>query len=306
VLDAAVRVADGSVAGAAVSLADGVIKTMFLQKLKLIGVAGLVLGLTGGVWGTSGRAGDGPPPGNVGPPPEKADPPKPPEKDPAWAAFDRLVAADGDWKKERPALDDLRALGAKAKGVLTRQAEHHPKDRVRSYCYELLTEQFPKDQGVIRAVLVHGLSDTSEPIRYKLAFWVGEQKVYDAHRRLRHVLEDKANDERTKLAGAKSLAQLGEGDVLRALYSGLESDWYMERMMANAGIKALSEKDLNAFGGYDWHEGAVVTGGRELVGQFDPIGRAERRLKRYTAIMAYFEWLKETRPELYKHLTGSF
>src|SRR4051812_250079 len=65
------------------------------------------------------------------------------------------------------------------------------------------------------------------------------------------------------------LAQLGEGDVLRTLYYELESDWYMERMMANAGIKALSGKDLNSFGGYDWREGATVVG-RELVGTFDP------------------------------------
>jgi hypothetical protein len=102
-------------------------------------------------------------------------------------------------------------------------------------------------------------------------------------------LPDTPTDERTKLAAAKSLAQLGEADVLRTLYYGLESDCYMERMMANAGVKALSGKDLTAFGGYDWSEGAAVTGGVEGVGPFDPIRRVERRQTRYATITSYFE-----------------
>jgi RNA polymerase sigma factor (sigma-70 family) len=305
-LDAGSRVAVGPAPAPILLLSDGVVKAMFMKKLKAVAVGLLVIGAVGGGWGTAVQLGGSP--GSVAraadaPPAAKPDPAG---KDPAREAFEKLVAANGDWKREKPALDELKALGAKAKDLLQREAEHHEKERVRDYCYELLTGQFPKDERVIRTVLVHGLSDKSERIRYRLAFWVGEQKVYDAHRRLRHMMVDKANDERTKLAAAKSLAQLGEGDVLRPLYYGLESDWYMERMMANAGIKALAGKDLNDFGGYDWREGAFVSGGVEGVGPFDPIHRAEKRLKRYTAIKAYFEWLKEKRPDLYKHLTGAF
>jgi hypothetical protein len=226
-------------------------------------------------------------------------------QDPVRAAFEKLVAADGNWQQERPALDELKALGEKAKNLLVREAERHPKERVRNYCYELITEQFPKDDRVIEQA-VRGLSDPAESVRYRLAFWLGEQKVFAAHRRLRIVMDDPKNDDRTRLTAAKSLAQLGEPDVIRKLYTGLESDWYMDRYIAHLGVKGLAGKSPDDFGGYRYSEGAFVSGGREYVTAFDAITRADKKVKRYQAILAFCTWLKEERPDLYKHLTGTF
>jgi hypothetical protein len=86
----------------------------------------------------------------------------------------------------------------------------------------------------------------------------------------------------------------------------LESDWYMDRYIAHLGVKGLAGKSPDDFGGYQYAEGAVVTGGRELVGQFDAITRADKKVKRYQAILAFCTWLKKERPDLYKHLTGTF
>jgi HEAT repeat protein len=288
---------------------------MFLQKLKLIGIAGLAVGLAGGVWGAAGTSGPGAGPVAVAQSsqpnavrldaPAVAPMPRAVVQDPVRAAFEKLVAADGNWQQERPALDELKALGEKAKDLLVREAERHPKERVRNYCYELITEQFPKDDRVIEQA-VRGLSDPAESVRYRLAFWLGEQKVFAAHRRLRIVMDDPKNDDRTRLTAAKSLAQLGEPDVIRKLYTGLESDWYMDRYIAHLGVKGLAGKSPDDFGGYRYSEGAFVSGGREYVTAFDAITRADKKVKRYQAILAFCTWLKEERPDLYKHLTGTF
>jgi hypothetical protein len=105
-----------------------------------------------------------------------------------------------------------------------------------------------------------------------------------------------------RFAAAKSLAELGEADVLRVLYEAIESDWYMHRYMGNLGLKGLTGKDLNDFEKYDWSEGAFVSGGREAVPMFDAIEQSEKRAKRYSAMAAYFKWLKAEKPEIYKHV----
>jgi RNA polymerase sigma factor (sigma-70 family) len=313
---AAVGVARGAAGSRAVlSLADGVVKAMFLQKLKLIGIAGLAVGLAGGVWAAAVPA-PAPTPAKVaaaGPVAAAvlpADPPAAPKvdpgpPDPVRAAFEKLVAADGNWQKERPALDELKALGPKAKDLLVREAERHPKDRIRGHCYELITGQFPADPWVVQQA-VRGLSDPAEAVRSHLADWLGEQKVHASHRRLRFVMGDPKNHERTRLVAAKSLARLGEPDVIRALYTGLESDSAVSRHIANLGVKVLTGKTLNDFGKYDFHEGAIIIGGQEAVGEFDGVAHADKRMKRYEALLAFCTWLRKERPDLYKHLAGTF
>lgn len=105
---------------------------------------------------------------------------------------------------------------------------------------------------------------------------------------------------------AKSLAQLGETDVIQTLYFGAESDRYMERYQANVGLKSLSGRDLNDFAdetdGYQWSEGAFVSGGNEYRRMLQPIVDAELKASRYTALAAWARWLKVERSELYAEL----
>jgi hypothetical protein len=218
------------------------------------------------------------------------------------ATFVKLVDADNDWRAAQAASDELATLGEPALDVLCDAAEHHENARVRTACYELLTTAFAHDDQAIGTITNHGLSDSEDRIRYICAFRLGELKVYAAHQRLRNVFADPASAEFTRLAAAKSLAQLGEADVLPALYEAVGSDWYMPRSMGNLGLKVLTGKDVNEFDGYDFSEGAFVSGGHEAVGAFDAVEHAEKRATRHQAIASYFRWLKAERPELYKHV----
>ena len=102
---------------------------------------------------------------------------------------------------------------------------------------------------------------------------------------------------------AKSLAQLGEADVLRTLYTAVADDAFMPRYVGNIGLKALSGKSLEDFEGYHYAEGAVVIGGIECKTEVDAITSAEKKAQRFQAAAAYFRWLKTERPELYKNVT---
>ncbi len=116
-------------------------------------------------------------------------------------------------------------------------------------------------------------------------------------------MDDASAPESARLAAAKSLAQLGEPDVLRVLYRDLGSDQFMSRYMANIGLKALSGKDLNDFEGYNSGEGAYVIGGNEMSIPIDAIQESENKAKRFRAMAAYFHWLRRDRPDLYKHVS---
>jgi hypothetical protein len=98
---------------------------------------------------------------------------------------------------------------------------------------------------------------------------------------------------------AKSLAQLGKNDVLPVLITAVSDDAYMSRHVGNIGLKALSGKSLEDFGGYTYAEGAFVTGGIELSMWVDSLTAVKRKAGRFRAAEAYLEWIKAERPELY-------
>ena len=102
---------------------------------------------------------------------------------------------------------------------------------------------------------------------------------------------------------AKSLAQLGEADVLPTLFAAVSDDSFMSRHVGNIGLKALSGKNLEDFEGYHYAEGAIVIGGIEASSPFDAITSAEKHAQRFQAAAAYFKWLKIERPELYRYVT---
>lgn len=77
----------------------------------------------------------------------------------------------------------------------------------------------------------------------------------------------------------------------------------MQRHLANIGIKAITGKNLNDFDGYDYSEGAFVSGGVEAVMAFDAVVDSERKARRFQALSSFCKWLKKERPDLYKHLS---
>jgi hypothetical protein len=219
--------------------------------------------------------------------------------------FDKLANAKG-WRERDAAASELGSLGDRALNTIVRGASNNEDAEVRKACYELLSKQFINHRWAGETMATTGLLDSDQEIRYICAFDLGTKKIYAAHRRLRTLMNDKSASDRARLAAAKSLAELGEPDVMPRLYRALSSDHYMDRYMANIGIKALSGKDLNDFNGYEYGEGAFVSGGVETLHDEAPEDTAEKLAKRYMAIASFCKWLREQHPELYKHLEWGF
>jgi HEAT repeat protein len=236
-----------------------------------------------------------------------ADKPDLPAVDPVQTAFDKLAraATETKWSSELEARNELTSMGQKVVPKLAEAARDHSEFRVRRACYELLTSTFAKDEQAIDTAIQYGLRDQDAGIRYTCAFLLGDLKVYKAKRALRSALEGATgkHDEFFRYTVSKSLAQLGEADVLRTLFTAVSDDSYMSRHVGNIGLKGLSGKNLEDFGGYHYAEGAFVSGGNEYLTPFDAVTSAEKKAQRFHAATAYFKWLKTERPELYKHLT---
>ncbi len=164
-------------------------------------------------------------------------------------------------------------------------------------------DRFAADPAVFAAILA-GLNDRDTGFKYTCAFYLGKIGSKAAIQPLRKLLTGR--DDWPRYAAAKSLAQLGEKDqgVLTTLYLGLGNDRYMIRMMSNAGVKAISGKDLND-SKYDWGEGAAVSGGNEDIWELRPIHDAELRASRFQAVARFCRWLKKEKPELYAILAPS-
>ncbi|MFO0950856.1 MAG: hypothetical protein U0835_06810 [Isosphaeraceae bacterium] len=229
-----------------------------------------------------------------------------PPVDPVDNAFRRLENAGDDWRAEAAAVEELGKLGPRALDRVFWGSQEDENVRLRRACYQILYKSFPNDPWS-RSALRRGLTDPDERIRYELTFYAGSLKIYESHRRLRQILERSTEkDGLLRMTAAKSLAELGEPDVVRVLYEGATADSYMLRHMANLGFKAASSKNLNDFLGYNYGEGAFVSGGVEAMTPFDGLAQAKHRAARYSALAAYLEWLQKERPELFKHLRTSF
>ncbi|WP_435018637.1 HEAT repeat domain-containing protein [Tundrisphaera sp. TA3] len=171
-------------------------------------------------------------------------------------------------------------------------------------CYQWLLQRFPEHRLTIR-IAIGGCSRTDVAgIRYECVFFLGQHRVYGAHRALRRVLEDHKLDEMIRYTAAKSLAELGEPDAIRTLYEAAGSHSYMHRYVAHIGFLAIAGKSPDDFGGYQYGEGTAVSGGIEYQMAIDGITLAERRAGRYRALADFCAWLKAERPHLYKHLTA--
>ena len=202
------------------------------------------------------------------------------------SAFQRLATAK-DWREEAAATKDLVAFGDSAFPLVEHGAIRHPDVKVRRACYQILIKNFIKDRNAARTIATDGLRDQDDEIRYSCAFCLGEHKEFSAHRSLRVVLEDTSASNQTRLAAAKSLAELGEVDVIRQLYCTLGNDDYMSRYLSNIGIKALTGKDLNDFDGYQYGEGTFVSGGREAQMALDAVRESSNKAKRFRALASF-------------------
>ncbi|MCA9109783.1 MAG: hypothetical protein KDA52_07540 [Planctomycetaceae bacterium] len=215
--------------------------------------------------------------------------------------YEDLVTAT-KWRDQLAAAHSLGDLGEAGLPSLIKGAQHE-NEKVQDWCYRELFEKFTDHEQTVQAVL-RGLDDDSHRIRYTCCFFAGTQKIEAARDKLREIYQSSEKD--LKLTCAKSLAELGETDVIRTLYYAAESNWYMERYQANVGLKALSGRDLNDFAdetdGYQWGEGAFVSGGEETRMMLHPIADAELKAGRYTALAAWARWPKAERSKLYAEL----
>jgi hypothetical protein len=226
-----------------------------------------------------------------------------PSADAVQAAFERFVqaASQTNWPAELEAREALVSLGPVIVPKLTETAREHGEWRVRRSCYDLLTRSFADDERTADTLLRHGLLDQDSGIRYQSAFYLGDLKVQRAEQALRAAFEGATgkDDQFFRFILAKSLAQLGKADVLPVLIAAVSDDAYMSRHVGNIGLKALSGKSLEDFGGYVYGEGASVIGGLEVSEFVDALTAVKRKSGRFRATEAYLEWLKAERPALY-------
>lgn len=212
--------------------------------------------------------------------------------------YQTLVSAD-HWRQQAEAVHALGDLGEAGLPFLIRGTQHE-SEKVQDWCYRELFDKFADHEQTTQAVL-RGLESEHHRIRYSCCFFAGTQKIESAKQKLREIYSEPEG--KLQLTAAKSLAQLGEADVIRTLYWSAGSDHYMERYQANLGLKALSGRDLGEFkdeaDGYDWGEGAVVSGGEEAKFFLRPIEDAEQKSRRYGALAAWSRWLKQEKPDLY-------
>jgi len=216
------------------------------------------------------------------------------------AVYQQLIVAT-HWRDRRAAIVKLTEFGPTALPKILEGTEHENGD-VRECCYKLLQDRFGKETAALAAV-IRGLNDTHGRIAYSCAFHLGALGNPPAKQPLRRAMTNMKETDWSLLRYtlAKSLAELGETDVIRTLYHGLGSDSYMIRYVSNVGVAALTGRDLNNFD-YDYGENAVISGGAEFRGQLRPIRDAELRASRFRAIAQFCRWLRYSRPEIYKEL----
>jgi len=224
----------------------------------------------------------------------------------------KLLVESSDWREVNAVQKRLGELGRgvyadRVVGELRRPAKSHDDANVRKRWHEVLTTHFGENERARQYVAEHGLRDEDDGVLYHCAWHVGDLKIYGAHRRLRRLMDDVARSDSVRNAATKSLAQLGETDVIARLVKMMESDWFMPRHMAAIGAEALTGRSPSSFGDYQYGEGAFVSGGVEarLMNPY-LVDVHENIARRHQAIAAFCRWLEEEQPAVFKHLYAPY
>ena len=163
-----------------------------------------------------------------------------------------------------------------------------------------------QNEQAIDTVIQHGLSDkdppNSLPVRLSPGRFQGPARSPCTPRSAFDGATGK-DDTFLRQTLAKSLAQLGQADVLRTLYTAVADDAFMPRHVGNIGLKALFGKSLEDFEGYHTPREPASMVALSWGLRVDAITLAENKAQRFQAAAAYFKWLKTAHPELYENLT---
>jgi hypothetical protein len=213
----------------------------------------------------------------------------------------KRFAEASDRDEQRALREQLIAAGERVINDVYRQADKNENPRVRLRCYQLLSEEFGDTVNVHERLARDGLRDPNDDIRYHCAFAVGPLKIYAGHRNLRRLMDDPKQPEHIRQAATKSLAELGEPDVIKRLVEMMQQDRFMPRHMGNLGAKALTGRNLEDFNDYKYGEGAFVSGVEYSI-DVAPEQYHTMVAKRHQAIADYCKWLAKERPEVYKHI----
>jgi hypothetical protein len=111
-----------------------------------------------------------------------AEKPARPATDRVQTAFEKLVqaSANTDWPAEKPAREELNALGGVALPKLIEATRTDGEARVCRSCYERLTGTFAKTERVGDTLVRFGPHDHDQSIRYQSAFMLGDLNVHQA------------------------------------------------------------------------------------------------------------------------------
>jgi hypothetical protein len=226
-------------------------------------------------------------------------PQEPPVPNEVERAFERVEAAT-HWRQRNAARDALADLGERALPTVLSGTAHGNAD-VRGACHEILRDHWATDDRAVDAIL-RGLDDADGRIAYASAFHLGQHRIARAVPALRAVFDREGVPERVRAVAAKSLGELGAVDLIVTLWHGLGSDDAYTRYLSNLGVKGLCGKDLTEFGYEGPWEGAFVSGPAVAQTKGQAIEKAERRVQRWQAIVAFGKWLREAKPKLFAEL----
>jgi PBS lyase HEAT-like repeat len=221
------------------------------------------------------------------------------------AVTDRFVRAT-HWRDRDAVGKELATFGESAAAATLAVLQSTDDQKLERDAFQWLRKYQPTHSLTKDFVLTEGLTSTNFSVRYESLWHVGEQHWAEARDQLFQQMQDYHGEAYFRFVAAKSLAELGDRRCLRTLIEAVQNDRYMPRHFGNLGLKAITGKSLSDFG-YDYGEGAFVSGGNEArMLNPDPLETAETLARRHTACRDYLKWLHDEQPELYATMVTRF
>ncbi|MBI1347435.1 hypothetical protein GC163_14245 [bacterium] len=219
-------------------------------------------------------------------------------------ATEKFEQAD-HWRDRLDRGKELVPLGEPAVAAMLVVVRTADDQRLRRDALEWLRQNHPTHAALKDYMLTEGLISSDFTVRYESLWHVGEHRWSEARETLLQQMRNYSGEEWHRFVAAKSLAELGDTSSLRTLIEAAQHDRYMPRHFGNVGLKALTGKSLDDFAGYNYGEGAFVSGGAEAtMANPDPLEVATTIAQRYTACRDYLQWLQTERPMLYDVLSN--